>query len=102
MENSAYQNIEQVTRDYDLVVGIEVHVQLQTKTKMWCHCEISKSAFENQTVCAVCTAQPGTLPVINREAVRLAGLAALAAGCKINKISKFDRKKIIYRLNFYD
>jgi len=94
--NNYFKNVEQVIQQYDLVVGIEVHVQLNTKTKMWCNCEISKSSFENQTVCAVCTAQPGTLPVINRAAIRLAGLAALASGCTINKFSKFDRKNYFY------
>lgn len=91
-----FNTVEEVKNKFDIVVGLEVHTQLNTKTKMWCKCEINKFAFPNHTVCPVCTAQPGSLPVLNKEAIRLASLAALATNCKINKVSGFDRKNYFY------
>jgi aspartyl-tRNA(Asn)/glutamyl-tRNA(Gln) amidotransferase subunit B len=82
--------------NYDVVIGLEVHAQLSTKTKAWCQCEISTTAFENTKVCEICSAQPGTLPVYNRRAVEYAIKLALATGCKINKTSFFDRKNYFY------
>lgn len=82
--------------NYDVVIGLEVHTQLSTKTKAWCKCEISTSAFENTKVCEICSAQPGTLPVYNREAVEYAIKLALATNSKINKVSVFDRKNYFY------
>ncbi len=91
-----YNTISDVKNTFDIVIGLEVHTQLNTKTKMWCHCEINKLAYPNNTICPICTAQPGTLPVINKEAIRLASLAALATQCRINQISRFDRKNYFY------
>lgn len=91
-----FKTVADVKEKFDIVIGLEVHTQLNTKTKMWCQCEISKFAYPNHNVCPVCTAQPGTLPVINKEALRLASLAALATNCSINKISRFDRKNYFY------
>lgn len=82
--------------NYDIVIGLEVHAQLSTKTKAWCNCEISTTAFENTKVCEICSAQPGTLPVYNKTAVEYAIKLALATNCEINKVSVFDRKNYFY------
>jgi aspartyl-tRNA(Asn)/glutamyl-tRNA(Gln) amidotransferase subunit B len=82
--------------NYDIVIGLEVHAQLSTKTKAWCNCEISTTAFENTRVCEICSAQPGTLPVYNIQAVEYAIKLALATNCNINKVSFFDRKNYFY------
>lgn len=82
--------------NYDIVIGLEVHAQLSTKTKAWCQCEISVNAFENTKVCEICSAQPGTLPVYNKQAVEYAIKLALATNSKINKLSVFDRKNYFY------
>jgi aspartyl-tRNA(Asn)/glutamyl-tRNA(Gln) amidotransferase subunit B len=91
-----YTTITDVKNSFDIVIGLEVHTQLNTKTKMWCQCEINKFAYANNTVCPICTAQPGTLPVINKEAIHLASLAALATHCRVNNVSRFDRKNYFY------
>jgi len=79
------------------VIGLEIHVQLKTKTKMFCGCS-NRGEFEapNTTICPVCTGQPGILPVINQEAVKMGILAGLALNCSVNEISKFDRKQYFY------
>ncbi len=78
------------------VIGLEIHVQLATATKMFCRCEARYGAPPNTLVCPVCTAQPGTLPVLNAEAVRLGVLAGLAIGCEIDTVLEFDRKNYYY------
>lgn len=79
-------------------IGMEIHVELKTKSKMFCSCkndmELDKEA--NVNICEVCTAQPGTLPVPNKEAIRFVQLAGLSLGCHISKDSKFDRKNYFY------
>ncbi|MFH1193890.1 MAG: Asp-tRNA(Asn)/Glu-tRNA(Gln) amidotransferase subunit GatB [bacterium] len=79
------------------VIGLEIHVQLKTKSKMFCGCS-NRGEFEppNTTICSVCTGQPGILPVANHEAVKMGVLTSLALNCQINKISKFDRKHYFY------
>jgi len=79
------------------VIGLEIHVQLKTKSKMFCSCS-NRGEYEppNTTICSVCTGQPGVLPVINQEAIKMGALASLALNCKINEISKFDRKHYFY------
>ncbi len=79
------------------VIGLEIHVQLKTKSKMFCGCS-NRGEYEppNTTICSVCTGQPGVLPVINKEAIKMGVLASLALNCKINEISKFDRKHYFY------
>lgn len=82
---------------YRPVIGLEIHVQLRAKTKMFCPC--SAEVFDkppNTSVCPVCTGQPGVLPVINEKAVKLAVLTALALNCRINRFSRFDRKNYFY------
>ncbi len=82
--------------DYEVVIGMEVHVQLQTKTKIFCSCanEVIKDA--NRNICEICTGQPGSLPVLNKQAVEYAVLAGLAVHCDISKVSIFDRKHYFY------
>ncbi|TAJ24916.1 MAG: Asp-tRNA(Asn)/Glu-tRNA(Gln) amidotransferase subunit GatB [Planctomycetota bacterium] len=78
------------------VIGLEVHCQLKTRTKLFCGCEYRFGAEPNTLTCAVCTAQPGALPVLNREALALAVRAGLALGAEIAPWSKFDRKNYFY------
>jgi aspartyl-tRNA(Asn)/glutamyl-tRNA(Gln) amidotransferase subunit B len=81
---------------FETVVGIEIHAQLATQTKAWCSCALKTKDFENTHVCPICSAQPGTLPVRNQQAVDFALMAALATDCQINNISTFDRKNYFY------
>ncbi|MFN2398793.1 MAG: Asp-tRNA(Asn)/Glu-tRNA(Gln) amidotransferase subunit GatB [Gemmatimonadaceae bacterium] len=81
---------------YEMVVGLEVHVQLRTRTKAFCNCSAQYGAPPNVNTCPVCLALPGSLPVLNIEAVRLAVLAAHALGCKVNPVSVFSRKNYFY------
>lgn len=79
-----------------LIVGLEIHVQLQTATKMFCACPVRYEAPPNSCVCPVCLGHPGTLPVINRRAVEFAVRTGLALGCRIARRSKWDRKSYYY------
>ncbi len=81
---------------YEAVIGLEVHVQVRTKSKMFCSCANKFGAEPNTLVCPVCLGYPGTLPVPNREAVRKAIKAGLLTNCTIAKYSKFDRKSYFY------
>jgi aspartyl-tRNA(Asn)/glutamyl-tRNA(Gln) amidotransferase subunit B len=81
---------------YEAVIGLEIHVQLQTRTKMFCGCEPSFGADPNVHTCPVCLAHPGTLPVVNEKAVRYALAIALALGCEIAPRSIFHRKNYFY------
>ena len=81
---------------YEMVVGLEVHVQLKTRTKAFCGCSTDFGAPPNVNTCPVCLALPGALPVLNEKAVELAARAALGLGCKINPISVFARKNYFY------
>ena len=78
------------------MIGLEIHVQLATRTKMFCGCELSFGDPPNTHTCPICLAHPGALPVTNREAVRLAILAGLALGCEIAPESEFHRKNYFY------
>ena len=81
---------------YKIVVGLEIHVQLCTATKMFCGCALQFGAAPNSRVCGVCLGLPGVLPVMNRQAVEYAVLAALALNCKIAHFTKWDRKSYYY------
>lgn len=81
---------------WELVVGLEVHVELNTVTKMWCGCLTDFGDDPNTNVCAVCTGQPGSLPVVNGEAIRSAALIGLAINCSIHEVSRFHRKNYFY------
>src|SRR5947207_4369147 len=85
------------TTMYEPVIGLETHVQLLTQSKMFCGCSAAYAGAEPNThVCPVCMALPGTLPVMNRQAVEFALLTALALNCEIPEASKFDRKNYPY------
>lgn len=82
--------------EYELVAGIETHVQLQTRTKMFCSCSAQFGAPPNTQVCPVCLGLPGALPVLNEQALMLALRAALALNGRIASFTKFDRKNYFY------
>jgi aspartyl-tRNA(Asn)/glutamyl-tRNA(Gln) amidotransferase subunit B len=84
-----------VTR-WEPVIGLEIHTQLRTRTKMFCGCELSFGDPPNTHTCPVCLGHPGALPVTNREAVRLAALIGLALGCEVEPRSEFHRKNYFY------
>ncbi len=81
---------------YEMVVGLEVHVQLKTSSKAFCGCSTDFGAAPNANTCPICLALPGALPVLNEKAVELATRAAVALGCTINKVSVFARKNYFY------
>lgn len=82
--------------DYELVVGLEVHAELSTKTKIFCSCKTSFGEKENTHICPVCMALPGALPKLNEKVVEYAVKAGLATNCSISKDSKNDRKNYFY------
>ena len=81
---------------YTAVIGLEVHVELKTETKIFCSCKTTFGAEPNTNVCPVCLGMPGALPVLGKKQVELAVRAGLALGCKINHRSWFDRKNYFY------
>ena len=82
--------------DYEVVMGLEVHAELSTKTKIFCSCPTAFGAAPNTQVCPICMAMPGTLPVLNEKVVEYAVKAGLATNCEIEKNSKNDRKNYFY------
>ena len=82
--------------DYEAVIGLETHVQLKTKSKMWCGCANEFGAPPNTNVCPVCLGLPGVLPVANDEALRLTVLTGYLLNCEIPRFAKFDRKSYFY------
>ncbi len=82
--------------EWETVIGLEVHIQLNTKTKIFCSCSTEFGAEPNTNVCPVCMGFPGVLPVFNEEVLHKSVVAGLALNCRINKYSKFDRKNYFY------
>ena len=85
-----------MNKQYETVIGLEVHVELATKTKIFCGCSTAFGAAPNTHTCPVCTGMPGSLPVLNKQVVELALSVGLAANCEINQFCKFDRKNYFY------
>ncbi|WP_314589397.1 Asp-tRNA(Asn)/Glu-tRNA(Gln) amidotransferase subunit GatB [Paenibacillus terrigena] len=84
------------TSKYETVIGLEVHVELHTNSKIFCGCKTSFGASPNSNTCPICLGHPGVLPVLNRQAVEYAMKAAMALNCTIATESKFDRKNYFY------
>src|SRR5512143_2660286 len=85
-----------VSGKYEAVIGLEVHVQLLTESKIFCSCSTRFGAPPNTNVCPVCLGLPGALPVLNRQAVEFAVRAAMALNCRVNETSIFARKNYFY------
>ena len=85
-----------MSKEYEVVIGLEVHVELNTKTKIFCGCSTEFGGAPNTHVCPVCSGMPGSLPVLNREVVNKAISVGLATNCEITRNSKFDRKNYFY------
>ena len=83
-------------KQYETVIGLEVHVELATKTKIFCGCKTDFGAAPNTHVCPICTGMPGSLPILNKQVVEFALRAGLALNCEINQFCKFDRKNYFY------
>jgi len=83
--------------DFDVIIGLEIHAELKTKSKMFCQCDNdADNAKPNQHTCPICMAHPGTLPIPNEQAIKWTILTGLALHSKINQLSKFDRKNYFY------
>lgn len=85
-----------MSRQYETVIGLEVHVELATKTKIFCSCSTKFGGEPNTHTCPVCTGMPGSLPVLNKQVVEYALAVGLALDCSINQNCKFDRKNYFY------
>src|SRR5215469_15772170 len=96
MPGTTVASMADVVTKYEPVIGLEVHVQLATATKIFCGCPTSFGAPPNTNVCSVCLGLPGALPVLSRQAVELAIKGALALHCEIRPYSRFARKNYFY------
>ena len=85
-----------MAKEYETVIGLEVHVELATKTKIFCGCSTAFGAEPNAHTCPVCTGMPGSLPVLNKQVVEYAMAVGLATNCEITRYCKFDRKNYFY------
>lgn len=94
--NIATHMMAERAQDYEVVIGLEVHVELLTESKVFCGCSTKFGASPNSHTCPVCLGLPGVLPVLNRKAVEYAIKVALALNCQVAEFSKFDRKNYFY------
>lgn len=85
-----------MAKQYETVIGLEVHVELATKTKIFCSCSTEFGGAPNTHTCLVCTGMPGSLPVLNKQVVEYAAAIGLATNCEITRVCKFDRKNYFY------
>ncbi|MEX0675729.1 MAG: Asp-tRNA(Asn)/Glu-tRNA(Gln) amidotransferase GatCAB subunit B, partial [Pirellulales bacterium] len=85
-----------VSDPYTIIIGLEVHVQLLTRTKLFCRCSTKFGAPPNTQTCPICIGMPGTLPVMNRAAFDLGLKTAVALNCQIARFTKWDRKQYYY------
>ncbi|MCI8877286.1 MAG: Asp-tRNA(Asn)/Glu-tRNA(Gln) amidotransferase GatCAB subunit B, partial [Lachnospiraceae bacterium] len=85
-----------MSKEYETVIGLEVHVELATKTKIFCSCSTAFGGAINAHTCPVCTGMPGSLPVLNKQVVEYAMAVGLATKCEIARYCKFDRKNYFY------
>ncbi len=85
-----------MAKQYETVIGLEVHVELATKTKIFCSCSTKFGSKPNTNTCPVCTGMPGALPVLNRQVVEYAMALGLATNCEITRVNRFDRKNYFY------
>ena len=85
-----------MAKQYETVIGLEVHIELATKTKIFCGCSTEFGGAPNTHTCPVCTGMPGSLPVLNKQVVEYAMAIGLATNCKITQVCKFDRKSYFY------
>ena len=85
-----------MAKQYETVIGLEVHIELATKTKIFCGCSTEFGGAPNSHTCPVCTGMPGSLPVLNKQVVEYAMAIGLATNCKITQVCKFDRKNYFY------
>ena len=85
-----------MAKEYETVIGLEVHVELATKTKIFCGCSTAFGGSPNSHTCPVCTGMPGSLPVLNKQVVEYAAAVGLATNCTITQNCKFDRKNYFY------
>ena len=85
-----------MAKQYETVIGLEVHVELATKTKIFCGCSTAFGGAPNTHTCPVCTGMPGSLPVMNKQVVEYAAAIGLATNCEITQVCKFDRKNYFY------
>ena len=82
--------------DYETIIGLEIHAELSTESKIFCSCSTEFGADVNTHTCPVCTGMPGVLPVLNKKAVEYAIMAGLAMNCNITRYGKQDRKNYFY------
>ncbi|MCK4910116.1 MAG: Asp-tRNA(Asn)/Glu-tRNA(Gln) amidotransferase GatCAB subunit B, partial [Thermodesulfovibrionales bacterium] len=87
---------DKANQKYETVIGLEVHAQMRTETKIFCGCRVEFGAAPNTLTCPVCTGMPGVLPVLNRKALEFSIRTGLAMDCKIAPFSRFARKNYFY------
>ncbi len=92
LQESGYRS----NMEYDVIICFEIHAELNTKSKMFCRCSTTPGAPPNTNICPICTGQPGTLPVLNQQAVEYCVRTGLALNCRINEYSRFARKNYFY------